>query len=428
LCGSSADSACNDPDTCDGFGNCQANLLDVNTPCGTDPGECMEPPRCNAAGLCLVARFSPPSTPCGDDSTSECDDADVCDAIGNCTDNHAEGGTLCGDEASGECDVDDECNDDGQCVDLVVTPGTACGVTGNECVREGQCGSTGACVGSMNEPPGTPCGSASTSECDLADSCNGSGVCRTNYVDEGETCGAPPPECGLPSTCSGAGACLPGGVEQDCDAELTVTVRDQITSLPLAGLEVEVVGASPAESGVTDANGEVTLTVPVGEQAFLLQVEPSATHWGLRTPWAVAQLDPPPTAPLTVLDNDTVDARYAASGVATIGANTGIFEQLFFTANPNGGESATITPSCAEASCGPIAPDGSGDYALSTTTRAGAAFPPKLSYINLAAGNRTLTVSGVPGTNTCTRFDTGSSVAIIARTITQSVATCQMTP
>jgi len=279
----------------------------------------------------------------------------------------------------------------------------------------------------MNEPPGTPCGSASASECDLADSCNGSGVCSSNYVDEGESCGAPPPDCGLPSSCSGAGSCMPGGVDDGCEAELTVTVRDQITSAVLAGLEVEIVGASPAETGVTDANGQVTLSVPVGQDVFVIEVAPSATHWGLRTPWAVAELDPPPAAALTVIDNDTVEARYAASGVATITAGTGIFEQLFFTANPNGGETATFGPSCAQATCGPIAPDGSGDYALSATTRAGATFPPRLSFINLTPGNRTLTVSGVAGTNTCTRFDAGS-IAIVARTITQSIATCQMTP
>jgi hypothetical protein len=420
-CGSSTATACNLADSCDGFGNCRTNLLEVNTTCGTAPGPCFEPPRCNEVGLCTAGSVSPPDVPCGDSTIGECDDADACDGAGNCVDNLALLNTPCGDESSGECDADDSCNSTGQCIDRVVTPGTVCGEVGGECASPGACSAQGTCVGAMNELPGTPCGDDSESDCDLADSCDGEGECVLNYVDEGEACGGTAPMCFEASQCNGAGSCEDGDAIPSCEVQLTVVVTDQVTSAPLSGVVVSVVGASPAESGTTDANGEVELDV-TPNAVVNLSFASTATHWGLRTmvvvPTGVTMVSVP------LLSDAAVDARYAAAGLDAIDSGSGILENLFFTGgNPNGGEAAEIDPSCATASCGPIALNAMGQYELSDTTVPGG-FLAYLSFVNVPPGVPQVSVSGAPAVNACEIIAGQATPTIIARTITQLSVSC----
>jgi cysteine-rich repeat protein len=122
-CGDPTDTDCDNPDSCDGEGSCQDNLVkdgtscdDVNLCTHTDscqagvcigtPVLCQEPVECQqevicvlSTGLCEVVTVAPGS-PCGDPSDTACDDPDTCDGAGNCQTNTVTCGgmnaTICG--------------------------------------------------------------------------------------------------------------------------------------------------------------------------------------------------------------------------------------------------------------------------------------------------------------------------------------------
>jgi len=120
-CGSSADTDCDNPDTCNGSGVCQTNQSANGAACSDDGngctfdqcsgGACVHPPR--SAG-----------TSCGDPSDTVCTDPDICDAAGVCHVNHSSNGIKC---------------DDGQF-----------------CTTESSC-LTGICEGSGDNCPGLVC-------------------------------------------------------------------------------------------------------------------------------------------------------------------------------------------------------------------------------------------------------------------------------
>ena len=65
---------------------------------------------CTGAGpACPADLFEPPGTACGDPGDTICDDPDSCDAVGNCQANYEPPTTLCR-AAVGECDADDYCD------------------------------------------------------------------------------------------------------------------------------------------------------------------------------------------------------------------------------------------------------------------------------------------------------------------------------
>jgi len=77
---------------------------------------------------------------------------------------------------------------------------------GNPCTTD-RCDPTLGCVRG-NAAIGVACGSATVSECSLADSCDGAGVCRLNHVAAGTACGsATVNACTGRDTCDGVGAC-----------------------------------------------------------------------------------------------------------------------------------------------------------------------------------------------------------------------------
>ena len=112
-CGSNADTQCDNPDTCDGSGNCQAN----NEPSGTS---------------------------CGSNANTDCDNPDTCNGSGACQANNEPSGTSC--TADSNTCTADQCNGTGTCAHPTLPNGTVCN-DGNPCTQTDLC-SGGTCVGS----------------------------------------------------------------------------------------------------------------------------------------------------------------------------------------------------------------------------------------------------------------------------------------
>gem|GEM_PF-1769548 len=109
-----------------------------------------------------------------------CDDGDVCNGLETCS---AELGCV-----AGEAPIIDDGND---CTEDTCDP--VDGVT------------------HTNLAAGAACGSDAESVCDLADTCDGAGVCEANYVPAGTECRAASGLCDVPEACDGAGACPEDG-------------------------------------------------------------------------------------------------------------------------------------------------------------------------------------------------------------------------
>jgi len=106
-CGSSGDTECDNPDSCDGAGNCLERLEPDGTACGNSSAtECDDPDTCDGTGVCRP-NFKPPTTPCGDPGDTQCDDPDSCNATGTCRSNHVADGTACDDTLF--CNVNESC-------------------------------------------------------------------------------------------------------------------------------------------------------------------------------------------------------------------------------------------------------------------------------------------------------------------------------
>jgi hypothetical protein len=66
------------------------------------------------------------------------------------------------------------------------------------------------CPDNAFEPMGEPCGDATNTTCDAADTCDGSGSCNDNLAPVGAPCGdATDDQCTEPDICNGSGTCLP---------------------------------------------------------------------------------------------------------------------------------------------------------------------------------------------------------------------------
>ncbi|MCH7592286.1 MAG: hypothetical protein IH989_05870, partial [Planctomycetes bacterium] len=150
-CGDGADTDCDNPDTCDGFGSCLSNLEADETGCTSDLNECTSDLCGN--GLCdhafLIEGFF-----CGDASDTDCTDPDTCDGLGSCQDNHALALTACGDPADTDCDNPDTCDGAGGCLVNHEPNGTGCDDTlfcnGVDSCNTGECNHSGS-------PCGGPC-------------------------------------------------------------------------------------------------------------------------------------------------------------------------------------------------------------------------------------------------------------------------------
>jgi len=181
-CGDPADTVCDNPDTCDAAGGCQANSEPVTTECRADAGECDVAEYCDGAGSCPADVYEPEGTACGDPADTVCDNPDTCDASGGCQANSEPVTTECRADA-GECDVAEYCDGAGSCpADVLKPAGTPCGDAAADCVNQDTCDGEGLCVDNGYWDEGTACGDQSTTVCTKPDACDDSGYCLPNNL------------------------------------------------------------------------------------------------------------------------------------------------------------------------------------------------------------------------------------------------------
>jgi len=227
LCGDQTDTDCNNPNTCDGSGNCQNNYEPVDTACTSDENDCTDD-KCDAAGVCDHTNNTF-SEPCytGPEGTVD---------VGLC---HS-GTHTCSDGEFGSCEGE-------------VTPVTEiCDGLDNDCdgltdedLGQTSCGlgvcyhTIDNCIGGVTQTC-DPLQGSSTEICDGSDNdCDGS-------TDEelGQT------SCGLGVCYHTIDNCI-GGVTQTCD--------------PLQGSSTEICDGSDNDcDGLTDEELGTT-TCGVGE-------------------------------------------------------------------------------------------------------------------------------------------------------------------
>ena len=96
-CGDPAGTDCDGPDSCDGQGVCQDNLVPAAVACGNPAmTECNGPDSCDGEGICQE-NLAPSGQSCGNLAASACNGADSCDAQGICQENLQPPGSACGD-------------------------------------------------------------------------------------------------------------------------------------------------------------------------------------------------------------------------------------------------------------------------------------------------------------------------------------------
>jgi hypothetical protein len=187
-----ADGPCTNQDYCDGTGACaDKGFKSAATACGNpSSGPCDNPDHCSGVDGTCVPNHVADDTPCaagGDgpvphNGAVECKEPDTCQA-GVCQDNgYAAVGTPCGDPSSSACDQPDSCGDhNGVCNPNHVADSAPCGTPG-VCEVQDTC-QGGVCNDNGLAAAGTPCGDPSSSACDQPDSCGDyNGVCNTNYA------------------------------------------------------------------------------------------------------------------------------------------------------------------------------------------------------------------------------------------------------
>ncbi len=153
-CGSSADTDCDNPDTCNASGLCQTNNEADGFACTDDGVECTND-QCSA-GVCAHPSKAA-GTACGSSDSTDCNAPDTCDGVVTCVDRKDPAGTVCL-AGTGTCDPNDTCN-----------------------------GVSNACT-PIFAPGGTACNSPANTNCDNPDSCNGSGICQANNEPNGTSC------------------------------------------------------------------------------------------------------------------------------------------------------------------------------------------------------------------------------------------------
>ena len=274
-CGSGADTDCDNPDTCNGAGACQANNEVNGTACTTDGNPCT---------------------------------LDQCSA-GVCAHPAGNAGAVCR-ASAGECDPQETCSGaSATCpADALAGAGTPCTSDGNPCTDD-QCSAAGAC---LHTPNAAPCSDGDA--CTTPDAC-AAGACAGGPALGGQSCatgllGA----CGAGTTActTGSVTCVPdatpqpevcgNSVDEDCDGELddadtcslfcapenTVTAgaqtkrtivrvsdqldRDKVITkgtfvLPSSGLGLSA--TTPVTLGLSDGGGNVLHRYRAGRQVHV---------------------------------------------------------------------------------------------------------------------------------------------------------------
>ena len=121
-CGNPGDGLCDLQDKCDGSGSCLNKVEPETTLCRADEGDCDVPEYCDGNGSCPDDGFQPVTTPCEDGNdctalTGEAGTPDACNGEGACTNtNPVEEGSPCGDQSVTECTDADTCDGAGTCL------------------------------------------------------------------------------------------------------------------------------------------------------------------------------------------------------------------------------------------------------------------------------------------------------------------------
>ena len=160
-CGSSSDTVCDNPDTCDANGVCQPNNEPTTTVCRADAGDCDVAENCDGAGGCPADGFEPAGTQCGDTTDTVCDNPDTCNATGQCANaNNEPNGTSCADGTV--------CNGTEVCGNGTCNPGTPLNCDdGNVCTAD-SCNPTTGCVNVGSCPTDTQIAPTATTCSDFA--------------------------------------------------------------------------------------------------------------------------------------------------------------------------------------------------------------------------------------------------------------------
>ncbi|HEX2880406.1 MAG TPA: hypothetical protein VHO25_12815, partial [Polyangiaceae bacterium] len=214
-CGSSADSQCDNPDTCNGSSvDCQVNNEPNTVNCGDTGTDCTNQDKCDGSGACTDNGYQSAGTGCGDDTDTECDDADTCNGTGTCLQNFVAANTACGSSSNTDCDNPDSCDGSGACQVNHEVSGFSCRPAVDDCDVAETCDGTGAnCPTDALATAGTECREAADA-CDVAETCDGAtDSCPTDDLAvEGTECRGAAGACDVVETCSGSSVACPADV------------------------------------------------------------------------------------------------------------------------------------------------------------------------------------------------------------------------
>ncbi len=191
-CGSSSDTVCDNPDTCNASGVCVPNTEPMTTECRADAGDCDVPELCDGAGNCPADAFEAVSKACGDQTNNECNNPNHCSGTDNTCVNEVEPATTECRADAGDCDVPELCDGAGNCpADAFEAVSKACGdQTNNECNNPNHCsGTDNTCVNEV-EPDGTACTDLDGFDCTDGECAGGACVSTPDDVncDDSASC------------------------------------------------------------------------------------------------------------------------------------------------------------------------------------------------------------------------------------------------
>src|SRR5205823_4196273 len=157
--------------------------------CRSAAGDCDVGEACNGTSTsCPGNSFKPAGASCGSSTNTECNHPDTCDGSGTCLGNVVPNGTACSSDgykkAGTGCDDHNACTTKEKCVSLGKDPSgndvTTCGngvaspgareCDGNPCTTNDSCNNGGQCVaGTAAAPVGTVCDDGNV--CTTTDRC-----------------------------------------------------------------------------------------------------------------------------------------------------------------------------------------------------------------------------------------------------------------
>jgi hypothetical protein len=455
----STDTECDKLDSCDALGVCQPNYAAADAPCGDHGKLCSYDDACDGQGHCIdngvwtlgqcpsgskdepadgqrpagclcggetlsVCRFAvdvcvagtcmlgseTDGTPCGDTATNtECNKPDACVA-GTCSPSYAQSGAPCGNRATDTaCDRPDACDGNGSCDPQYASTTTACGSAAGECFIAPLCDGTGGCRPTAPAASGTMCGDPLDTECNHADTCNGAGVCQSNFAPSGTACGDQGLTCANDDSCNAAGVCVDHGVTSPCAFSGTVFGGNG-----LAGVVVETLGSNPV-STTTDSNGNFQIALPLLVEVAL-HVGSAPGYFGnveLRT---FTPVDAEHTLELYPSSDANLNAAASAVGL-TLDAGKGAVVVTIDGSSVIGSEGASLS----SASALPITQIGSAWQYSNTIMSSGSGF---LLFHNVTVGATTVSPVSAAG-ETCAVDAVATQFPVLAHTVSNVRIACQ---